>query len=234
MPDKGKDSAVAAAEFAALPPAYQKCIKCPSLGILCGGQKITALQTIAAARSYHRAMRWGRNIPMKRIYPAAPSVSEGTIDDYFGRSPQDFKWTTVATIDNALIAIAGDRVGQCPIENPCPDAIVELRDRCESLVARLDEAAAENARLSKALLVAEENTRTRLADQRKDLEMIVRLQQTRIAALEAEKADYLARNDSKRNLLSEAHAEIRRLNEKLLQTVEDYNRQIRELMEQNR
>ena len=234
MPDKGKDSAVAAAEFAALPPAYQKCIKCPNLGIICGGQKITALQTIAAARSYHRALRWGRNIPMKRIYPAAPSVSEGTIDDYFGRSPQDFKWTTVSTIDNALIAIIGDRVGQCPIENPCPDAIVELRDRCESLVARLDEAAAENARLSQALLVAEENTRTRLADQRIDLDTIVRLQQARIAALEAEKADYLVRNDSKRNLLSEAYAEIRRLNEKLLQTVEDYNLQIRKLMGQNR
>lgn len=231
MPDQ---TPVSPADLEKLPPAYQKCIKCPSLGILCGGQKITALRTIECARIYHRTLRRERKIQLRPIYTAAKIVSEGTIEDYFGKTAQDFKWTTVAAIDNALIAIIGDRVGQCPIENPCPDAIVELRDRCESLVARLDEAAEENARLSQALLVAEENTRTRLADQRKDLDMIVRLQQARIAALEAEKADYLARNDSKRNLLSEAHAEIRRLNEKLLQTVEDYNRQIRELMEQNR
>lgn len=231
MPDQ---TPVSPADLEKLPPAYQKCIKCPSLGILCGGQKITALSTIECARIYHRTLRRERKIQLRPIYTAAKIVSEGTIEDYFGKTAQDFKWTTVAAIDNALIAIIGDRVGQCPIENPCPDAIVELRDRCESLVARLGEAAAENARLSQALLVAEENTSTRLADQRKDLDTIVRLQQARIAALEAEKADYLARNDSKRNLLSDAHAEIRRLNEKLLQTVEDYNIQIRKLMEQKR
>lgn len=215
MPDKGKDSPVAAAEFAALPPAYQKCIKCPNLGIICGGQKITALQTIAAARSYHRALRWGRNIPMKRIYPAAPSVSEGTIDDYFGRAAQDFKWTTVATIDNALIAIIGDRVGQCPIENPCPDAIVELRDRCESLVARLDEAAAENARLSQALATAEGNIKTQLANQRADLERIIRMQEAQIVDLKRENADYLSRNDAKRLEIQRANQKIQELTELL-------------------
>lgn len=215
MPDKGKDSAVAVAEFAALPPAYQKCIKCPNLGIICGGQKITALQTIAAARSYHRALRWGRNIPMKRIYPAAPSVSEGTIDDYFGRSPQDFKWTTVATIDNALIAIIGDRVGQCPIENPCPDTIAELRDRCESLVARLNEAAEENARLAQALATAEENIKTQLANQRADLERIIRMQEEQIADLKLENADYLSRNDAKRLEIQKANQKIQELTELL-------------------
>ena len=228
MPDQ---TPVSTADLEKLPPAYQKCIKCPSLGILCGGQKITALRTIECARIYHRALRRERKIQLKPIFAAAPNVSDGTIEDYFGKTPQDFKWTTVAAIDNALIAIIGDRVGQCPIENPCPDAIVELRDRCDTLVARYDEATAENARLSQALVAAEANAKTRLEDQRKDLDMIIQLQQARIAAQEAEKADYLARNDSKRQLLSDAHAEIRRLNDRLLQTVEDYNRQIRELIE---
>lgn len=230
MPDK---TPVSPADYAELPPAYQKCIKCPSLGTLCGGQKITALRTIEYARIYHRALRRERKIQLRPIYTAAKIVSEGTIEDYFGKTAQDFKWTTVAAIDNALIAIIGDRVGQCPIENPCPDAIVELRDRCDTLVARYDEATAENARLSQALIAAEANARTRLEDQRKDLDMIIQLQQARISALEAEKADYLARNDSKRQMLSDAHAEIRRLNDRLIQTVEDYNRQIRELIEKN-
>ena len=230
MPDK---TPVSPADYVDLPPAYQKCIKCPSLGTLCGGQKITALRTIECARIYHRALRRERKIQLRPIYTAAKIVSEGTIEDYFGKTTQDFKWTTVAAIDNALIAIIGDRVGQCPVETPCPDAIVELRDRCDSLVARLDEAAAENARLSQAIVTAEANAKTRLEDQRKDLDMIIRLQQARIAALESEKTDYLARNDSKRNLLAEAHAEIRRLNDKLIDTIEDYNRQIRDLIEKN-
>lgn len=206
---------VSAIDLEKLPPAYQKCIKCPSLGILCGGQKITALRTIECARIYHRTLRRERKIQLRPIYTAAKIVSEGTIEDYFGKTAQDFKWTTVAAIDNALIALIGDRVGQCPIENPCPDAIVELRDRCESLVARLDEAAAENARLSQALATAEENIKTQLANQRADLERIIRMQEEQIADLKRENADYLSRNDAKRLELQKSNQKIQELTELL-------------------
>lgn len=212
MPDQ---TPVSPADLEKLPPAYQKCIKCPSLGILCGGQKITALRTIECARIYHRTLRRERKIQLRSIYTAAKIVSEGTIEDYFGKAAQDFKWTTVAAIDNALIAIIGDRVGQCPIENPCPDAIVELRDRCESLVARLNEAAEENARLSQALATAEENIKTQLANQRADLERIIRMQKEQIDELKTRNADYLFRNDAKRQEIQRANEKIQELTELL-------------------
>ena len=219
MPDQ---TPVSPADLEKLPPAYQKCIKCPSLGILCGGQKITALRTIECARIYHRALRRERKIQIKPIFAAAKIVSEGTIEDYFGKTAQDFKWTTVAAIDNALIAIIGDRVGQCPIENPCPDAIVELRDRCDTLVARYDEATAENARLSQALATAEENIKTQLANQRADLERIIRMQEEQIADLKRENTDYLARNDAKRLEIQKANQKIQDLTELLARQAGDF------------
>lgn len=228
MPDQ---TPVSTADLEKLPPAYQKCIKCQSLGILCGGQKITALRTIECARIYHRALRRERKIQLRPIYTAAKIVSEGTIEDYFGKTAQDFKWTTVAAIDNALIAIIGDRVGQCPIENPCPDAIVELRDRCDSLVARLNEATAENARLSQALATAEENVKTQLANQRADLDRIIRMQETRVAELEREKADYLARNDDKRQELKAANEKIQQLTEKLAHQAEQFAEKVLALLD---
>lgn len=228
MPDQ---TPVSTADLEKLPPAYQKCIKCPSLGILCGGQKITALRTIECARIYHRTLRRERKIQLRPIYTAAKIVSEGTIEDYFGKTAQDFKWTTVAAIDNALIAIIGDRVGQCPIENPCPDAIVELRDRCDTLVARYDEATAENARLSRALVTAEENIKTQLANQRADLENTNRLLQARVAELEREKADYLARNDAKRQELKSANEKIQQLTELLARQAADFAEKVLALLD---
>lgn len=228
MPDQ---TPVSPSELEKLPPAYQKCIKCPSLGILCGGQKITALCTIECARVYHRALRRERKIHLKPIFAAAPNVSDGTIEDYFGKTPQDFKWTTVAAIDNALIAIIGDRVGQCPIENPCHDAIVELRDRCKTLVARLDEATEENSRLSKALVAAEENIKTQLANQRADLENTNRLLQARVAELEREKADYLARNDRKREELKAANEKNQQLTELLAHQSEQFAEKVLALLD---
>ena len=209
-------------DAAIIPPAYRKCIKCPDLGRLCGGQKITALRKIETARAYHREMRCDRGILMKQIYAAAKNVSHGTIDDYFGRVAQDFKWTTVAAIDNAMTAICGGTVGQDPIEMPCPAATLELRERCDSLAIRLDEATAENTRLAEALATAEKNAQTRLTNQRADLDQIIKLQQARIAALEAEKADYLARNDRKRTELEAARVEIRELNRANLQITREF------------
>ena len=83
------------------------------------------LEELQAMEQSLETLRRERKIQLRPIYTAAKIVSEGTIEDYFGKTAQDFKWTTVAAIDNALIAIIGDRVGQCPIENPCPDAIVD-------------------------------------------------------------------------------------------------------------
>ena len=228
MPDQ---TPVSPADLEKLPPAYQKCIKCPSLGILCGGQKITALSTIECARIYHRTLRRERKIQLRPIYTAAKIVSEGTIEDYFGKTSQDFKWTTVAAIDNALIAIIGDRVGQCPIETPCPDAIVELRDRCETLVERLNEATEENSRLSKALVAAEENIKTQLANQRADLERIIRMQEEQIADLKRENADYLARNDAKRLELKKANETIQHLTEKLARQAEQFAEKVLALLD---
>lgn len=228
MPDQNP---VSTTDLEKLPLAYRKCIKCPSLGILCGGQKITALRTIECARIYHRTLRRERKIQLRPIYTAAKIVSEGTIEDYFGKTAQDFKWTTVAAIDNALIAIIGDRVGQCPIENPCPDAIVELRDRCDSLVARLNEATAENARLSQALATAEENIKTQLANQRADLERIIRMQEEQIDDLEREKADYLARNDRKREELKAANEKNQQLTELLAHQAEQFAEKVLALLD---
>lgn len=218
-------------DIAVLPPTYLKCIKCPDLGILCSGQKITALRKTEAARAYHRVMRCDRGILMKQIYAEAQNVSHGTIDDYFGRVVQDFKWTTVAAIDNAMTAICGGRTGQDPAEMPCPAAVPELRDRCDSLAARLDEATEENKRLAQALATAEQNAQTRLINQRADLDKIIQLQQARIAALEAEKKDYLDRNDRKRQQLAEAHQEIRDLNHKILQLTADFAAKTMELVD---
>ena len=84
---------------------YQKCLNCPDYGVSCNGPKLAALGDIMVVRSFHREIRNKREIPMKLIYLAAPSISDSTINDYFSHSVKDFKWTTVGCIDNALTAI---------------------------------------------------------------------------------------------------------------------------------
>lgn len=217
------------AEVAMVLPAYHKCLSCPELGRTCGGQDITALGNTDTVRAFDRMIKAARKneVTLSAIYEAAKQIGKTTINEYFSNADHDFKWTTVATIHSAVVAICGDRVGLPPPETPCPATFVSLRDRCDALSARLDEATAENAQLAEAVKAAEENAKTRLANQRADLDKIIELQQARIATLEAEKEDYLARNDEKRLKIEQLHEDIRTLNAQLIKMAADHAAEIR-------
>lgn len=216
--------ALTAAPGGPAPLPWTKCVDCPELGRTCNGYDIAALGSVEAVRTYHKAIRTARHFTEAQIVRLVEKrIGSGTVHDYFLRGPIDPKWQTVAAIDAALVTLCGDRVGQPPLEIPCPATFATLRERCDALSDRLDEAAAENARLTEALATAEENAQTRLTNQRADLDKIIQLQQARIAALEAEKRDYLERNDRKREELEAARSEIRDLNRKILQLTAEFS-----------
>ena len=222
-PATGPD-ALTAAPGGPAPLPWTKCVDCPELGRTCNGYDIAALGSVEAVRTYHKAIRTARHFTEAQIVRLVEKrIGSGTVHDYFLRGPIDPKWQTVATIDAALVTLCGDRAGQPPLEIPCPATFATLRERCDALSDRLDEAAAENARLTEALATAEENAQTRLTNQRADLDKIIQLQQARIAALEAEKRDYLERNDRKREELEAARSEIRDLNRKILQLTAEFS-----------
>ena len=215
--------ALTAAPGGPAPLPWTKCVDCPQLGRTCNGYDIAALCTVEAVRTYHKSIRTARRFTEAQIVRLVENrIGSGTVHDYFLRGPIDPKWQTVAAIDCALVTLCGDRVGLPPLELPCPATFGGLRDRCDSLAARLDEATEENKRLAQALATAEENAQTRLTNQRADLDQIIKLQQARIAALEAEKRDYLERNDRKREELEAARAEIRDLNRTNLQITREF------------
>ena len=216
--------ALALAPGGAAPLPWLKCVDCLELGRTCNGYNIAAIGTVEAVRTYHKSIRTARHFTEAQIVRLVEKrIGSGTVHDYFLRGPIDPKWQTVAAIDAALVTLCGDRVGQPPLEIPCPATFATLRERCDALSDRLDEAAAENARLTEALATAEENAQTRLTNQRADLDKIIQLQQARIAALEAEKRDYLERNDRKREELEAARSEIRDLNRKILQLTAEFS-----------
>ena len=223
--------ALAAAPGGPAPLPWTKCVDCPELGRTCNGYDIAALGSVEAVRTYHKAIRTARHFTETQIVRLVEKrIGSGTVHDYFLRGPIDPKWQTVAAIDAALVTLCGDRVGQPPLEIPCPATFAAHRERSEALAARLDEAMEENTRLAQALATAEENAQLRLAHQRADLDKIIQLQQARIAALEAEKKDYLDRNDRKRQQLADAHQEIRDLNHKILQLTADFAAKTMELV----
>ena len=222
-PATGPD-ALTAAPGGPAPLPWTKCVDCPELGRTCNGYDIAALGSVEAVRTYHKSIRTARHFTEAQIVRLVEKrIGSGTVHDYFLRGPIDPKWQTVAAIDAALVTLCGDRVGQPPLEIPCPATFATLRERCDALSDRMDEAAAENARLTEALATAEENAQTRLTNQRADLDKIIQLQQARIAALEAEKRDYLERNDRKREELGAARSEIRDLNRKILQLTAEFS-----------
>ena len=222
-PATGPD-ALTAAPGGPAPLPWTKCVDCPELGRTCNGYDIAALGSVEAVRTYHKSIRTARHFTETQIVRLVEKrIGSGTVHDYFLRGPIDPKWQTVAAIDAALVTLCGDRVGQPPLEIPCPATFSTLRERCDALSDRLDEAAAENARLTEALATAEENAQARLTNQRADLDKIIQLQQARIAALEAEKRDYLERNDRKREELEAARSEIRDLNRKILQLTAEFS-----------
>lgn len=205
------------------PLPWLKCVDCPELGRTCNGYNIAAIGTVEAVRTYHKSIRTARRFTETQIVRLVENrIGSGTVHDYFLRGPIDPKWQTVAAIDAALVTLCGDRVGHPPLEIPCPATFAAHRERSEALSARLDEAMEENTRLAQALATAEENAQLRLTHQRADLDQIVKLQQARIAALEAEKRDYLERNDRKREELEAARSEIRNLNRTNLQITREF------------
>ena len=229
-PATGPD-ALTAAPGGPAPLPWTKCVDCPELGRTCNGYDIAALGSVEAVRTYHKSIRTARHFTEAQIVRLVENrIGSGTVHDYFLRGPIDPKWQTVAAIDAALVTLCGDRVGQPPLEIPCPATFAAHRERSEALAARLDEATEENARLVQALATAEENAQTRLINQRADLDQIIKLQQARIAALEAEKKDYLDRNDRKRAELEAARSEIRDLNHKILQLTADFAAKTMELV----
>lgn len=133
------------------PTLYQKCIDCPDYGVSCNGPKLAAMEDIMVVRSFHRAIRDSRAIPMKLIYLASHPISESTINDYFSHSDKDFKWTTVACIDNGLTAICGNRVGQPPLDHPCPASSTEIREQIGQFSAEISSLKEENAALQAKL-----------------------------------------------------------------------------------
>ena len=204
-------------------PVYQKCLDCPYLGRTCVGRHMSELGGTEAVRGYHRLLRAARNIPISKIYPVAPQIGHGTINDYFGRSStQDFKLTTVLAIDRALVAICGNRVGQPPLEGFCPADAADLRVRSEALANRLNEAEAEIARLTEMLRNAESASTARMNEQRAALLDQIKFATERMKEADARAADYLLRIDKKSAQIAEQNLEIRRLNGEILRMASSY------------
>ena len=237
IPEETKPAATVAvpeiqpAEAAEVLPIYHKCLTCADLGRLCGGQKLAALGSTEAVRTYHRLLKQSRKIQLKAIYSAAPQIGHGTIDEYFARGGQDFKWTTVSSIDAALVAICGDRVGLPPLESFCPADAVDLRSRNEALAVRLSEAEAEIARLTETLRAAETSHVAQMREQRTVFQSQVEFAIERMQEADRRAADYLARNDDKRQLIDTLHREIRALNGQILKMAGDHAAEIRMLVD---
>ena len=122
-------------------PGWQKCLPCMDYGSSCNGPSLNSLGDIASVRTFHKAMRRSRNIPLKKVADAAPSISEKTVNEYFSNTDRDYKWTTVMAIDNAMLTICGNRYGLPPLDHACPASSSEFRQK--SAAADMKVAAAE-------------------------------------------------------------------------------------------
>lgn len=122
-------------------PGWQKCLPCMDYGSSCNGPSLNSLGDIASVRTFHKAMRRARNIPLKKVAEAAPSISEKTVNEYFSNVVKDYKWTTVMAIDNAMLTICGNRYGLPPLCHACPASSSEFRQQIAA--AEMKVAAAE-------------------------------------------------------------------------------------------
>ena len=122
-------------------PGWQKCLPCMDYGSSCNGPSLNSLGDIASVRTFHKAMRKARNIPLKKIADAAPTISEKTVNEYFSNTDRDYKWTTVMAIDNAMLTICGNRYGLPPLNHACPASSSEFRQQIAA--AEMKVAAAE-------------------------------------------------------------------------------------------
>lgn len=194
---------------------YAKCLDCPDYGVTCNGPKLAALGDIMVVRAFHRAIRDRRQIPMKLIYLAAPSISEYSVNDYFSHSAKDFKWTTVGAIDNALTAICGNRVGQPLLDHPCPASSTDIQAQIGQFGSEIEQLRQENQRLQdkivetkgKVISTREEVQQDyasrvqflkELCEKRqKDIDEMEARHQNEIRRADAVSADYLSRIDEK-------------------------------------
>lgn len=122
-------------------PGYYKCLSCEDYGNTCNGPSLRTLGDIASVRSFHKAVKKARKIPLRAIAEAAPQISDSTINEYFSNSVKDYKWTTVSHIDSALVSICGNRVGLPPLDHACPASSSEVRQQLAAADLKL--AAAE-------------------------------------------------------------------------------------------
>ena len=122
-------------------PLYAKCLACADYGTTCRGFDLVSLGDISTVRAFHRAMKKSHNLSLKAIAAAAPTISESTINEYFSSVAKDYKWTTVVTIDSAMLCICGNRVGLPPLDHSCPAGASEYRNQLSAADLKL--AAAE-------------------------------------------------------------------------------------------
>ena len=139
-----------------VPPIFSKCLSCADYGATCRGFDLVSLGEIAAVRSFHKAMKKARTIPLKVIAAAAPIISEATVNEYFSNVAKDYKWTTVVAIDNALLSICGHRVGLPPIDHSCPSASSGFRNELAVAELKLSQAEQTCDALRKQIADSEE------------------------------------------------------------------------------
>ena len=141
-------------------PIYSKCLSCSDYGTSCRGFDIVSLGDIASVRAFHRAVKKAHGLSLKAIAAAAPIISESTINEYFSNVEKDYKWTTVVTIDKALLTICGHRVGMPPLEHACPISSSEARQQLAAADLKL-----ASAELNLATSLAEcESLRRKISD----------------------------------------------------------------------
>lgn len=124
-----------------LDTGYNKCLICEDLGSSCNGPSLRSLGSISGVRAYHKSLRKIRKIPISAIAKVATQISAATINEYFSNDERDYKWTTVSQIDNALLAICGNRIGLPPLTHACPASTSEVRQQMAAADMKL--AAAE-------------------------------------------------------------------------------------------
>lgn len=206
---------------------YQKCLHCKDYGVSCNGPKLAALGDIMIVREFHRAIRDQRSIPMRLIYAAAEPISESTINDYFSHSDKDFKWTTVGCIDNALTAICGNRVGQPPMDHPCPASSTEIQAQIALFEGRIDSLQSQNTELQQKVteakgkvIAARDEVKEDYASrvqflkdlcerQQQDIDRTEEKHRKEIERADALAADYLARIDEKNRRIDRINSAMR-------------------------
>lgn len=189
-------------------PLYHKCLDCAEYGITCNRAKLEAIADIGAVRDFHRKLRAKRGIHLKQLYAAAYPVSESTINEYFSKEPKDFKWTTVACIDNALMAICGNRVGLPPLVLPCPTSAGEMQAQILKYATDLEALREENhalqqkvAEVKGKVIAVREEVKADFSSRVVFLRDLCEKRQHDVEELKHQAADYLQRIDEKNRRL---------------------------------